>query len=337
MFYYASVENCPVYMLLFVDDILLISKSVDKIKVLKSQLSSEFDMKDLGKAKKILGMVIDRDRSKRFLKLHQRPYLEKIVSKFSSLDCKPVQVPLAPHFILSKSKSPKSDIECAKIENVPYANAIGSVMYAIISSRPDLSYDISLLSRFMSNPGPEHWLALKHVFAYIKSTLGVGLCYKKRHDDLKLIGYVDVDFGCDRDTRKSTTALYFTLGACCVSWKSQLQSIVTISTTESEYIALCDALKEAMWLQGMLSEAKLFSGTAIVKCDSQSAICLSKNPVYHERSKHIDIKHHFVRDKIENGDVVVDKIGTEYNPADMGTKTVTHTKFKLCLKLLFVE
>ncbi|CAM8965759.1 unnamed protein product [Rhodiola kirilowii] len=324
-------------MLLFVDDILLISKSVDKIKVLKSQLSSEFDMKDLGKAKKILGMVIDRDRSKRFLKLHQRPYVEKIVSKFSSLDCKPVQVPLAPHFILSKSQSPKSDIECAKIENVPYANAIGSVMYAMISSRPDLSYDISLLSRFMSNPGPEHWLALKHVFAYIKSTLGVGLCYKKRHDDLKLIGYVDVDFGCDRDTRKSTTALYFTLGACCVSWKSQLQSIVTISTTESEYIALCDALKEAMWLQGMLSEAKLFSGTAIVKCDSQSAICLSKNPVYHERSKHIDIKYHFVRDKIENGDVVVDKIGTEYNPADMGTKTVTHTKFKLCLKLLFVE
>ncbi|CAM8993660.1 unnamed protein product [Rhodiola kirilowii] len=103
-FYYASVNDCPVYMLLYVDDILLISKSVDKVNVLKSQLSSEFDMKDLGKAKKILGMVIDRDRSKCFLKLHQRPYLEKIVSKFSSLHCKPVQVPLAPHFILSKSQ-----------------------------------------------------------------------------------------------------------------------------------------------------------------------------------------------------------------------------------------
>ncbi|CAM8990660.1 unnamed protein product [Rhodiola kirilowii] len=101
-FYYASVENCPVYVLLYVDDILLISKSADKIKVLKSQLSSEFDMKDLRKAKKILGMVIYRDRSKCFLKLHQRPYLEKIVSKFSSLDCKPMQVPLAPHFIMSK-------------------------------------------------------------------------------------------------------------------------------------------------------------------------------------------------------------------------------------------
>ncbi|CAM8938448.1 unnamed protein product [Rhodiola kirilowii] len=336
-FYFASVENCPVYMLLYVDDILLISKSVDKIKVLKSQLSSEFDMKDLGKAKKILGMVIDRDRSKCFLKLHQRPYLEKIVSKFSSLDCKPVQVPLAPHFILSKSQSPKSDVEFAKMENVPYANAIGSVMYAMISSRPDLSYAISLLSRFMSNPGHEHWLALKHVFAYIRSTLDVGLCYKRRQDDLKLIGYVDADFGGDRDTRKSTTALYFTLGACCISWKSQLQSIVTISSTESEYIALCDAVKEAMWLQGMLSEAKLFSGTAVIKCDSQSAICLSKNPVYHERSKHIDIKYHFVRDKIENGDVIVDKVGTEDNPADMGTKTVTNTKFKLCLRLLYVE
>ncbi|CAM8886142.1 unnamed protein product [Rhodiola kirilowii] len=196
-------------MLLYVDDILLISKPVDKIKVLKSQLSSEFDMKDLGRAKKILGMVIDRDRSKCFLKLHQRPYLEKIVSRFSSLDYKPVQVPLAPHFILSKSQSPKSDIEFAKMENVPYANAIGSVMYAMISSRPDLSYAISLLSRFMSNPGPENWLALKHVFAYVRSTLNVGLCYKKRQDDLKLIGYVDADFGGDRDTRKSTNCLIF--------------------------------------------------------------------------------------------------------------------------------
>ncbi|CAM8975579.1 unnamed protein product [Rhodiola kirilowii] len=293
-------------------------------------------MEDSGKAKKILGMVIDRDMSKCFLKLHQRPYLEKIVSKFSSLDCKPVQVPLGPYFILSKSQSAKSDVEFAKMENVPYANAIGSVMYAMISSRLDLSYAISLLSRFMSNPRHEHWLALKHVFAYIQSTLDVGLRYKRRQDDLKLIGYVDADFGGDRDTRKSTTALYFTLGACWFSRKSQLQSIVTISSTESEYIALCDDVKEAMWLQ-CLSEAKLFSGTAVVRCDSQSAICLSKNPVYHERSKHIDIKYHFVRDKIENGDVIVDKVGIEFNPADMGTKTVTYTKFKLCLKLLYVE
>ncbi|CAM8928804.1 unnamed protein product [Rhodiola kirilowii] len=310
-------------MLLYVDDILLISKSVDKVNVLKSQLSSEFDTKDLEKAKKILGMVIDRDRSKCFLKLHQRPYLEKIVSKFSSLDCKPVQVPLAPHFILSKSQSPKSDVEFAKMEQVPYANAIRSVMYAMISSRPDLSYVISLLSRFMSNPGPEHWLALKHVFAYIRSTLDVGLCYKKRLNEFKLTGYVDADFGGDRDTRKSTTAIYYTLGDCCVSWKSQLQSIVTISSTESEYIALCDVVKEAMWLQGMLSEAKLFNGTAVIKCDSQSAICLSKNPVYHERSKHIDIKYHFVRDKVENGDVMIEKVGTEFNPTDMGTKVVS--------------
>ncbi|CAM8889899.1 unnamed protein product [Rhodiola kirilowii] len=259
-------------------------------------------MKDLGKAKKILGMVIDRDRSKCYLKLHQRPYLEKIVSKFSSLDCKPVQVTLAPHFILSKSQSPKSDVEFAKMEQVPYANAIGSVI------------------RFMSNPGPEHWLALKHVFAYIRGTLDVGLCYEKRQDEFKLTGYVDADFGGDRDTRKSTTAIYYTLGDCCVSWKSQLQTIVTISSTESEYIALCDAVKEAMWLQGMLSEARLFNGTAVIKCDSQPAICLSKNPVYHERSKHIDIKYHFVRDKVENGDVMIEKVGTEFNPADWEPK-----------------
>ncbi|CAM8969523.1 unnamed protein product [Rhodiola kirilowii] len=335
-FYFSDLKNEPVYLLLYVDDILLISKSAAKIVKLKSDLNREFDMKDLGKVRKILGMIIERDRKNCFLKLHQKPYLEKVVNKYGNLDSKMVKIPLAPHFLSSKNQSPKTDSEIVRMESVPYANVIGSLMYAMISTRPDLAYAISLLSRFMSNPGMDHWLALKHIVAYVRSTLDVGLCYSKRKDMLELVGYVDADFGEDRDCRKSITAFYITFGMNCISWKSQMKSIVAMSTTESEYIALSESVKEAMWLRGLLSECKLFHGSPIVFSDSQSALCLARNHVYHERSKHIDIKYHFLRQHVESGTLKLLKVDTSQNPADMDTKIITSFKFKHCLDLLFV-
>ncbi|XP_031283358.1 secreted RxLR effector protein 161-like [Pistacia vera] len=135
------------------------------------------------------------------------------------------------------------------MESVPYANAVGSVMYAMISTRPDLSFAISMLSRFMSNPGAEHWTTLKWVIKYINSTLWFGLEYGKRDISLDLIGFVDSDFAGDKDTKKSTTSYYFTLGGNYISWKSQLQPIVDLSSTEAKYIAVADIFKEAVWLK----------------------------------------------------------------------------------------
>ncbi|CAM8990842.1 unnamed protein product [Rhodiola kirilowii] len=335
-FYFTQLDSDPVYLLLYVEDILLISKSVNKIQKLKKDLSREFKMKDLGKARKILGMIIERNRNDCFLEIHQKPYLEKVIAKYGNLNSKPVKVPLAPHFLLSKSQSPKTDSEIVRMEIVPYANVIGSLMYAMISTRLDLSYVISLLSRFMSNLGMDHWLALKHVVAYVKSTIDTGLCYSKRKDVLELVGYVDADFGGDRDCRKSTTAFYFTFGMNCISWKSQMQSIVAMSTTETEYISLSESVKEAMWLKGMLAECKLSNNSPVIFSDSQSALCLDKNPVYHERSNHIDIKYHFLRHHVETGVIKLLRVGTEDNPADMGTRVISSIKFKHFLDLLFV-
>ncbi|XP_031263243.1 secreted RxLR effector protein 161-like [Pistacia vera] len=176
---------------------------------------------------------------------------------------KTVNVPLVGHFMLSKSQCPKDDVDLIKMENIPYANVVGSAMYAMISTRPDLSFAISLLSRFMSNPGFDHWLALKWLLRYINSSVHVGLEYGKRYDSVDLVGFVDSDFAGDKDSRKSTTAYMFTLGGNCVSWKSQLQPIVALSTTEVEYVAMTDVFKEALWLQGLLSEVKLL-GTKVV-------------------------------------------------------------------------
>ncbi|XP_031281789.1 secreted RxLR effector protein 161-like [Pistacia vera] len=224
------------------------------------------------------------------------------------------------------------------MESVPYANVMGSLMYAMIGTRSDLAFVISLLSRYMSNPGMEHWTTLKWMLKYINSSLCVGLEYCKRNSALDLVGFVDADFAGDKGTRKSTTTYFFTLGGNCISWKSQLQPIVALSSNEFEYIAVTDTFKEALWLKGILTEANLISGKVIIYSDSQSAIIhRSKNPVYHERTKHVDVCYHFVRDIITKGVIELRKVATEENPADMGTKIVTPAKFKHCLNLLFVK
>ncbi|XP_031270865.1 secreted RxLR effector protein 161-like [Pistacia vera] len=163
-------------------------------------------------------------------------------------DSKPMSMPLTNHVVLNKSQCPTTESGIIKMEFVPYANVVGSMMYGIISTRPDLSYSISLLSRFMANPSSEHWTALKGVLRYINGTLNVGLNFYKRHNTLDLVGFVDSDFVGDKDTRKSTTSYYFTLGGNCISWKSQLQPIVALSTTEAEYIAIAYVFKEFVWL-----------------------------------------------------------------------------------------
>ncbi|XP_031259661.1 secreted RxLR effector protein 161-like [Pistacia vera] len=195
------------------------------------------------------------------------------------------------------------------MKSVPYANVVGSLMYAMISIRPDLAFAISMLSRYMSNPGMEHWTALKWMLKYINNTVCVGLEYCRRNTALDLVGFVDADFAGDKDTRKSTTAYFFTLGGNCISWKSQLQRIVALSSTESEYIAVIDAVKEALWLKGILTKVKLIGGKVTVYSDSQSAIHLSKNPVYHERTKHVDVRYHFMRDQVASGIIKLKKSG----------------------------
>ncbi|CAM8953528.1 unnamed protein product [Rhodiola kirilowii] len=315
--YFSSLDNDPVYLLLYVDDTLLIRKCMHKINKVKSDLKSEFDMKDSGHARKILGMIIDRDRSKCFLKLHQKPYLQKkIVAKFGCDDCKP---------------------EMLEMETIPYSNALGSLMYAMIATRHDLCYVVSLLSRYMSKPGKYHWYALKHVIAYVNSYAELGLCYSNRAAVSELIGYVDADFASDRDRRKSNTSYVFTLSGNCIVWKSRLQPLVAQSTTESEYVAICDACKEAVWLQGTLKETKLIEKNVVIYSDSQSALQLSKNPVYHERTKHIYIKYHYIRSLVETGAVYLLKVDTTDKPSDFDTKIVTNSKFKHCLNLLHLE
>jgi hypothetical protein len=328
-------EN-SLYLLLYVDDMILASHDIKEIELIKTKLKSEFEMKDLGPVRKILGIEIKRNRREGILSLSQKSYVLKLLEKFSISDAKSVSVPLANHFKLSSDQSPKSEFEFKRMARVPYSNAVGSVMYLMVCSRPDLAFSISVLSRFMSNPGETHWEAMKWLLRYIKGTCDLGIHYRKQSDGVILRGYTDSDYAGDRDNRKSTSAYVYTLCNSCISWKSQLQKIVALSSTEVEYIAATDAIKEGIWLKGLLNEFG-FVKDVVLFSDSQSAIYLSRNPVLHNRSKHVDVKFHFIRDVISQGVVKLKKISTHFNPADVGTKVLPLNKFLDCLKLLNID
>ncbi|KAH9762165.1 hypothetical protein KPL70_000710 [Citrus sinensis] len=326
-----------VYLLLYVDDILIAGKDLSDIKELKNLLKGEFEMKDLGSAKRILGIDIVRDRTAGTLFLSQSRYISKVLERFQMMDSKLVLTPLGAQFKISKDMSPTSDVEEVKMADIPYSQAVGSLVYTMVCTRADISYAVSVVSRFMSNPGKLHWDAVKWVLRYLKGTLDHGLMYgKSKHEVCDIRGYVDSDFAGDLDRRKSISGYLFILDSCLISWKATLQHIVALSSTEAEFVAATEAVKESMWLRGLLNELWLKQKTVKIFCDNQSAIQLIKNQVYHERTKHIDVKLHFIRDEVAKGSVAVIKIPTDINPADMLTKVLPTAKFNFCVDLISV-
>ncbi|CAM8930881.1 unnamed protein product [Rhodiola kirilowii] len=242
--YLKRVKNATLFVLLYVDDLLLISPSLHDIKLTKSGLQKHFDMKDLGIAQKILGVKITRNRKNGEICLSQSEYFAKVLDKFAIVNAKSNAIPLGGHLIFSKEDCPKTEQEKKQMLNVPYDVAVGSIMYGMICRRPDLAFSISVLSRYMSNPGIKHWEAMKYLLRYLLGTKGLGLVYKDHEPKAGIVGYVDSDYASNRDNRKSTTAFYFTWNGNCVSWKSQLQPIVALSSTEAEYIAASETIEE---------------------------------------------------------------------------------------------
>ncbi|KAM6546496.1 hypothetical protein CsatB_027232 [Cannabis sativa] len=252
-------------------------------------------------------------------------------------EAKTVTTPLASHFKLAQNQAPANEEDRLYMDNVPYASCVGSLMYCMVCTRPDLAYALSMVSRFISDPGKTHWEAVKWILRYLNGTSNVGLLYRDNGKfETEIAGYVDSDYAGSIDTRRSITGYAFTVFGGCISWKLNLQKVVALSTTEAEYMAATEAIKEAIWLRGFTEELGFKGEDITVHCDNQSAIHLMKNPMYHERSKHIDIKLHFIREVITRKEIQIKKIGTKENPADMLTKYVPQAKFRLCLNLLSI-
>ena len=188
-----------------------VSSNMSQIQKVKRILKSEFDMMDLGNTRRILGMKIVRNRKDRTLFLSQKDYLEKVLKRFSMENSKHVSIPLVGHFKLSMTQFPQSEVEMKEMNFVPYANVIGSLMYAMVCSQPDIAHSVSILSRFMANSGKEHWNGVKWLLRYVRGSLGVGLKFGSSKEGVGIIGYVDSDYVGDLDKRRSTTGYIFTL------------------------------------------------------------------------------------------------------------------------------
>ena len=179
------------------------------------------------------------------------------------------------------------------MSHIPYANAVGSLMYLMVCTSPDISHTIGVVSRYMENPGKEHWAAMKCVLRYLRGTSKYCITFDGRCD--VVCGYVDVDFAGDLDKRRSTSGYMFIFAGGAISWMSKLQNIVALSTTEAKYTSDSHACKKAIWMKGLLGEFGSVQKNVNFFCDSQSAIYLAKNPSYHSKTKHIPLNYHFVR------------------------------------------
>jgi hypothetical protein len=215
------------------------------------------------------------------------------------------------------------------MSRVPYSSTVGSLMYAMVCTRLDFAHEVGVVSRYMNNPGKEHWEVVKWIFIYLRGIANHALCFGGSETVLQ--GYVESDMTGDKDSRRSTIGYVFSIGGTTVSWISKLQKVVALSTTEAEYVATTEASKEMIWLQRFMEELGKNQENSRLYYDSESAIHLAKNSTFHSKTKNIQLRYHFIRSTLEDGHLKLEKIHTSQNPANMLTKGVTREKLKFLL------
>lgn len=302
---------------LFVDDFFVFSNDTNETKHLKHVLTSHFKIKDLGEIKKCLGVNITVDKSKQTIILSQKDYIDQLLHKFNMSQCKPAQTPMETKLNVSKNE------HC--VGNFPYQQIIGSLMYLAVLTRPDIAYTVGFLSQFNNCYSKEHCSYVKRLLRYLKCTKDYGLKYSANGSSI-LEGFVDADWGGNVIDRRSYTGICFTLSGCVISWETKKQNTVALSSSEAEYMAITEACKEAIYLRNLQYEITQKLYTIDIFNDNQSAQKLTENPVFHKRTKHIDIKYHFCRECVANNIVNVRYLPTAEMPADLFTKSLGSTK-----------
>lgn len=322
--YYKVTEGESIYIAIYVDDILLFCNNMDTLAVIKKTLGDKFKMKDMGEASSVLGMRITREENA--IKVDQSKYIADVLSRFGMEDCNPSNTPMDYNQKLSASMSPSNDSDKNKMVNVPYMQAIGCLLFAAKISRPDICYAVNVLSRFSNNPGKPHWEAVKRVMRYLKGTINKALVYQKQAND-SIRGYCDADWAGDVDDRQSTTGYVFIFQSAAITWVTKKQKTVALSSTEAEFMSITAAIQESIWLKRLDAEINPESkNNILIMCDNRGAIQVAVNNNYSSRTKHVDIKTKFIRQKIDTKEVVLQYISTDKMVADILTKAVTPQK-----------
>lgn len=308
--------NCiKVLLILYVDDALILSESDKTLHSIVSYLKQAFDIRELV-LNRFVGLEILKTNNS--ICISQRMYIEQLINKYNMSDAHPCNTPIDVNVQIT------NNIDNEQI-SFPYREAIGSLLYLSTATRPDISYGVNLLSRYINNPSIQHVNQLKKIIRYLIKTKN--LCIKYQGHE-SLIAYSDSDFAGDLDTRKSTTGYIFMLNGGPISWISQKQSCIALSTTEAEFMASCEAAKNLLWLKQFFKEIDVSQDCTTLCVDNQSTIKLINNPVYHKKTKHIDVKFHFIREKVKEKLIFIKYVQSSDQLADILTKALPVLKFQ---------
>jgi len=331
-----SKNGCQIAIGAYVDDLLVVGQDLSAIQALLDALNEEITINDLGEASTFLGIDIHRNRQKRELFLTQEGYINRVLDRFGK---KPTNK--NPAFLPKQERLKPYQGKATPDEVHEYQAQIGSLIYAMTKTRPDLAYPVGSLARYMSNPGPEHQIAMDKLLRYLEKSANLGIRYQLDGNQLDIAGYVDSDWGGDLENRRSTSAYLFTVNGASLSWTSKLQKTTALSSTEAEYMALKEAVKELLYIRQLCRElaaiAPIRTGDIFIRCDSQSAMDIAKNPTFHYRTKHIDIQYHFVREHVTNGTVRIKYIPTDKQLADGLTKPISQDNWVKMLEGLYLR
>ncbi|GAU29902.1 hypothetical protein TSUD_379930 [Trifolium subterraneum] len=316
-------NNKTLIVSLYVDDLICTGNDLSMIHDFKESMKKNFAMTDLGKMKYFLGVEVTQSEDGIFI--HQHKYALEILKRFGMENCNKVCSPIVPGCKLSKDENGSAT------DAKRFKQMVGCLMY-LLATRPDLAYSICLVARFMERPTVMHIAAVKRIMRYLKGTLTDGIMYKHTNDKrLELIGWSDSYYAGDLNDRKSTSGYVFMLGTGAISWSSKKQPIVTLSTTEAEYVAAAVCACQCIWLKNVLNHLQITHNNGIViYCDNSSSIKLSKNPIMHGRCKHIDVRFHFLRNLTKDGIVELKHCKSQEQLADLMTKPL---KLEAFLKL----
>ncbi|CAN1127242.1 Retrovirus-related Pol polyprotein from transposon TNT 1-94 [Linum perenne] len=333
MFVRHSKDDKITILIVYVDDIIITGSDSEEIQKLKFKLSQEFELKDLGEMKYFLGMEIAR--SSKGLLLSQRKYVLDLLAETGMTGCKPASTPMQANLQFSRETDGKPT------DKGRYQQLVGKLIY-LAHTRPDITFAVSVVSQFMNEPTEEHLTAVTHILRYLKKTPGLGLMFKKsasRSVDM----YTDASWASEVTSRRSTTGYCSYVWGNLVTWRSKKQSVVARSSAEAEYRALALGIQEAMWIQRVLKELSLPEhDTVHMFTDSQAALSIVKNPVHHDRTKHVEIDRHFITEKVEQGIIDVSYVPSRQQTADVLTKALSkdlleHFKSKLGLINIYTK
>ena len=309
----------------YVDDLIFTGNSERLFSEFKKAMFSEFEMTDKGEMSYFLGIEVQQKEGGIFIS--QKKYAEDILKKFKMEDCNPVRTPIVPGSRITKEGEGKL------VNPTLYKSLIGSLRY-LTATRPDILYAVGLVSRYMETPRNSHWLAAKRILRYVQGTRNYGLLYSYGGKS-EFLGYSDSDWAGDKDERKSTTGHVFYFGGTAFAWTSKKQPVIALSSCEAEYVAVNSVVCEGVWLRSLL---KFFNypqeEATVINVDNQSAISLSKNPVLHGRSKHIETRFHYVRDQVRVNAMRLEYCQTSEQVADIFTKPLSTGAFEKLRKAL---